>query len=73
MRHPLLLISTLFTLFAIASLTAAPFPGFPFHEDGTFRVCQVTDIQDVPPINEDMAAFLRKTLAEQRPDLALLT
>lgn len=73
MRHPLLLISTLFTLFAFASLTAAPFPGFPFHEDGTFRVCQVTDIQDVPPINEDMAAFLRKTLAEQRPDLALLT
>lgn len=44
-----------------------------FRPDGTFRVMQFADIQDVAPVSPDSLALMAAALDAERPDLVVLT
>ncbi len=44
-----------------------------FHEDGTFRIMQIADIQESPMVCEDTLEFLDTALDRENPDLIVLT
>ena len=44
-----------------------------FRPDGTFRVMQFADIQDVAPVSPDSLALMATALDAERPDLVVLT
>ena len=44
-----------------------------FRPDGTFRVMQFADIQDVAPVRPDSLALMAAALDAERPDLVVLT
>lgn len=44
-----------------------------FRADGTFRVMQFADIQDVAPVRPDSLALMAAALDAERPDLVVLT
>ena len=43
-----------------------------FHEDGSFTIVHLCDLQDVYPMNETTHQFVREMLAEVKPDLVIL-
>ncbi|MGN0866912.1 MAG: metallophosphoesterase family protein [Oligosphaeraceae bacterium] len=53
--------------------TAPHPPRFSYPENRPFRLCQITDIQDAHPMIEEEVAFLQRVLAQEKPDLAILT
>ena len=46
--------------------------GLQFRADGSFRILNICDIQDVYPINQTTRAFLEEVLALYKPDLVIL-
>lgn len=44
-----------------------------FRPDGTFRVMQFADVQDVAPVRPDSLALMAAALDAERPDLVVLT
>ena len=44
-----------------------------FRDDGTFRILQVSDIQDGPHVNEDTLQLIGDAVREADPDLVVLT
>lgn len=44
-----------------------------FHEDGTFRVLQMADIQDGPEVKADTIRLIREAVRRAKPDLVVLT
>ena len=44
-----------------------------FHDDGTFRVLQMADIQDGPEVNRDTIRMIEAAINEARPDLVVFT
>lgn len=44
-----------------------------FHEDGTFRVLQMADIQDGPEVKADTIRLIREAVRRAQPDLVVLT
>lgn len=44
-----------------------------FHDDGTFRVLQMADIQDKPDVNTDTIRLIAAAIQEANPDLVVFT
>ena len=44
-----------------------------FHDDGTFRVLQMADIQDGPEVNRDTIHMIEAAINEAKPDLVVFT
>ena len=44
-----------------------------FHDDGTFRVLQMADIQDGPEVNRDTIRMIEAAINEAKPDLVVFT
>ncbi len=44
-----------------------------FNEDGKFKIMQVADLQDEMVLNSAVKAFLEAAVADQKPDLVVLT
>lgn len=44
-----------------------------FRKDGTFKIMQITDIQEIPAISKDTMALLEKAVEEEKPDLVVYT
>lgn len=72
MRLPPLLCLLALPFAMFAQTTPHP-PCFSYPENRPFRVCQLTDIQDAHPMIEEEVAFIRRVLAQEKPDLAILT
>ena len=43
-----------------------------FHDDGTFRVLQMADIQDGPEVNRDTIRMIEAAINEAKPDLVVI-
>ncbi len=64
----------LFALPGLMNAQPSPHPPrFSCPENRPFRFCQITDIQDAHPMVEEEVAFLQRVLAQEKPDLAILT
>ncbi len=44
-----------------------------FHDNGTFRVLQMADIQDGPEVNRDTIRMIEAAINEAKPDLVVFT
>lgn len=44
-----------------------------FNKDGTFKIMQITDIQEIPNISPDTLALLEAAAEEEKPDLVVYT
>ena len=44
-----------------------------FHDDGTFRVLQMADVQDGPDVLPDTIRLIREAIREADPDLVVFT
>ena len=43
-----------------------------FNEDGTFKILQINDTQDIDRMNKKTAAFLKAGIAQEQPDLIVV-
>ena len=73
------LFSVLLSLIMIFALCTVAFaasenPSAPlrFHSDGTFKIMQVNDTQDIDKMNKKTVAFLKKALETEQPDLVVV-
>lgn len=44
-----------------------------FREDGTFKIMQITDMQEIPAISKDTIALMERAILEEQPDLVVYT
>lgn len=44
-----------------------------FREDGTFKIMQITDMQEIPAISKDTIALMERAVLEEQPDLVVYT
>lgn len=65
---------SLLMIFALCSVAFAA--GTPdklsFNEDGTFRILQLNDTQDIDKMNKKTVAFLKAAISQEQPDLIVV-
>ena len=44
-----------------------------FQKDGTFKIMQITDMQEIPAISKDTIALMERAALEEQPDLVVYT
>ena len=44
-----------------------------FQKDGTFKIMQITDMQEIPAISKDTIALMERAVLEEQPDLVVYT
>ena len=44
-----------------------------FHKDGTFKIMQITDMQEIPAVSPDTLALLEAAVEAEKPDLVVYT
>ena len=66
-------LTTLLPAFNILAKELRPDTDFRFHNDGTFRLMQITDIQDNENPKTRVAQFLNAALEQTKPDLIVIT
>lgn len=44
-----------------------------FHKDGTFKIMQITDMQEIPAVSPDTKALLEAAIEAEKPDLVVYT
>lgn len=44
-----------------------------FKSDGTLKIMQITDMQEIPAISPDTLALLNAAVEAERPDLVIYT
>lgn len=44
-----------------------------FHNDGTFKIMQITDMQEIPAVSPDTLALLEAAVEAEKPDLVVYT
>ena len=74
MKKALSIALSILMIFALCSAAFAA--GTPdklsFNEDGTFKILQINDTQDIDKMNKKTAAFLKAGIAQEQPDLIVM-
>lgn len=76
MKKVLSLALSILMIFALCSVAfAADYSTdkkLAFHEDGTFKILQINDTQDIDKMNKKTVEFLKAGIAQEQPDLIVV-